>query len=70
MQEQAINRPRECARALLIAAALLISVTGCQKEKGPAERAGAEIDKATEKVGQQLERAGDRIQDPAKSDKK
>ena len=65
-----MNRPRECARALLIAAALLISVTGCQKEKGQAERAGAEIDKATEKVGQQLERAGDRIQDPAKSDRK
>jgi hypothetical protein len=42
---------------------------GCQKE-GPAEKAGKEVDKAVEKVGQQMERAGDSIKDAVTGDKK
>lgn len=49
---------------------LLAALTGCQKQEGPAEHTGKEIDKATEKAGQKIEQAGDRIQDSAKSDKK
>lgn len=49
--------------------ALLIALSGCQKE-GPAERAGKEVDAAAEKVGQQIEKAGQRIEDAAKDDKK
>jgi hypothetical protein len=41
---------------------------GCQKE-GPAEKAGKEVDKAVEKVGQQMERAGDSIKDAVTGDK-
>jgi outer membrane murein-binding lipoprotein Lpp len=53
--------------AALIVGALLIS--GCQKE-GPAERAGKEVDSAVGKVGQQIEKAGDKVQDAAKDSKK
>jgi len=49
--------------------ALLIALSGCQKE-GPAERAGKEVDTATEKVGQQIQKAGQNIEDTAKGDKK
>ena len=38
--------------------------------EGPAEHAGKEVDKAVDKAGQQIEKAGDRIQDAAKGDKK
>ncbi|WP_295485177.1 hypothetical protein [Accumulibacter sp.] len=50
--------------------ALLIALPGCQKQEGPAEKAGKEIDKTVEKAGQQVEKAGDAIQDAAKGDKK
>jgi len=55
--------------ALLASIAMLVAVTGCQKE-GPAERAGKEVDKTVEKAGQQLEKAGQSIQDAAKDAKK
>jgi hypothetical protein len=45
-------------------------VSGCQKQEGPAEKAGKEVDKAVEKVGDTMEKAGDSIQDAAKGDKK
>jgi hypothetical protein len=51
---------------------LIISVllaAACQKE-GPAERAGKEVDKAVDKVGQQIEKAGDSLQDASKGNKK
>jgi len=56
--------------AALVMSALLVALSGCQKQEGPAERAGKEVDKAAEKVGQQIEKAGDNIQDAAKGDKK
>jgi hypothetical protein len=56
--------------AALFVSALLIVLSGCQKQEGPAEKAGKEIDKAVEKTGQQLEKAGEAIQDAAKGDKK
>ena len=49
----------------LLVSALLVALPGCQKQEGPAETAGKEIDNATEKAGQQVEKAGDRIQDAA-----
>lgn len=48
---------------------LLAALGGCQKQEGPAERAGKEVDKATEAVGQQIEKAGEKIQDAAQTDK-
>jgi len=41
-----------------------------QPKAGSAEQAGQAVDNAAEKTGQQIEKAGDRIQDAAKGDKK
>lgn len=71
----------ETVRAAVALTALLIAVSGCQKQEGSAEKAGKEIDKAveqagekvdqaTEKLGEQIEKAGESIQDAAKRDKK
>jgi hypothetical protein len=54
----------------LIASAVLLSLVACQKQEGPAERAGKSVDNATDKAGQQIEKAGKDIQDTAKGDKK
>jgi hypothetical protein len=67
--------------AALVTSALLVALCGCQKQEGPAERAGKEVDKAveqagkgvdkaTEKVGEQIEKVGENIQDAAKDDNK
>lgn len=56
--------------AALIFGALLTTLAGCQKPAGPAESAGKEVDRVVEKAGQQLEKAGEKIQDTAKGDKK
>lgn len=53
------------------AAALLIAaLCACQKQEGPAERAGREIDNAVDNAGKHIEKAGEDIQDAAKGDKK
>jgi len=54
----------------LVMSVLLAALAGCHKQENPAEHAGKEVDKATAKVGQQVEKAGDNIQDAAKGDKK
>ena len=54
----------------LVMAAVLVALAGCQKKEGPAEHAGKQIDNAAAKAGQQVEKAGDKIQDAAKGDKK
>lgn len=58
------------ASAVLGMSALLVALSGCQKQEGPAERAGKEVDRTVEKAGQQIEKADDSIQDAAKGDKK
>jgi len=47
---------------------LVAALSGC--EKGPAEKAGKQIDKAADKTGQQIDKAGDKIEDAAKDAKK
>ena len=49
--------------AVLGMSALLVALIGCQKQEGPAERAGKEVDKT-------IEKAGESIQDAAKGDGK
>ncbi|MFN4351854.1 MAG: hypothetical protein ACK4F6_13710 [Hylemonella sp.] len=67
--------------AALVLTGLLAALAGCQKQEGPAERAGQKIDKAVEKtgekisetkekVGEKLEKAGESIQDATKRDEK
>lgn len=53
-----------------LAVSALLALAGCQKEEGPAERAGQQIDKAVGQAGQQMEKAGESIQDAAKGEKK
>ena len=53
----------------IVMSAFVVALAGCHKE-GPAEKAGKAVDNATEKAGQQMEKAGDNIQDAAKGDKK
>ncbi len=55
--------------AALIMGVLLVSLSACQKKEGPAERAGKDIDQATQKAGQQIQKAGENIQDAAKGNK-
>lgn len=47
----------------LVAGVLFVTLPGCQKQEGPAERAGKQVDQSVEKVGES-------IQDAAKGDKK
>lgn len=49
--------------------ALLLALSACDQQKGPAEQAGEKIDNAAEQAGQQIEKAGDAVQDAAKGDK-
>ena len=42
----------------------LFFMLGCEQE-GPAEKAGKSVDESTEKAGEQLEQAGENIQDSA-----
>jgi len=61
---------RNSAVAAAAIGALIAGLSGCQKQEGPAEHAGKEIDKAIGKVGQNIEKAGEKIQDAAKGSKK
>lgn len=53
----------------LVVGAMAVALSACQKSEGPAERAGKAMDNAAEKTGQQIEKAGDKIQDAARSGK-
>ncbi len=65
-----MNMLVKTASAALVIGVLLATVPGCQKQEGPAESAGKAVDNAVDKAGQQIEKAGDNIQDAAKGDKK
>jgi hypothetical protein len=65
----------------VVLAALFAVLSGCQKQEGPAEKAGQKVDKAVEKagekinetaekVGEKLEQTGAKIKDAAKRDEK
>lgn len=55
--------------AVLLTGAVLAALLGCQKQEGPAERAGKQVDKAVQSAGRQVEKAGESIQDTAKGNK-
>lgn len=60
-------KPTRMIAATLIMSTLLVALSGCQK--GPAEKAGESIDKATESLGEHLEETGEAIQDAVEGDK-
>lgn len=55
-------------KVALVLSILLIGLSGCQKEEGPAEKAGKQIDESTEELGEKVEEAGEAIQDAAQGD--
>ncbi|MCL4744934.1 MAG: hypothetical protein KJZ83_05920 [Burkholderiaceae bacterium] len=63
-------KPTRIFGAAAILAISITALSACQKQEGPMERAGKDLDKAVQSVGQQVEKAGDSIQDAAKGDKK
>ncbi len=56
--------------ATLAAGLLLAALAGCQKEEGPAERAGKALDNAVQEAGKKIEQAGEKIQEAAKEAEK
>lgn len=53
-----------------LAIGLLLGLAACQKEEGPAERAGKAMDNAVKKTGEKIEKAGEKIQEAAEEAKK
>ena len=70
MEEYVMTRIGRMAGTTLAVVVLAVGMSSCQKEEGPVERAGKAIDKTVESAGQQLEKAGQSIQDAAKDAKK
>lgn len=56
---------RKSVIAALAMSFLLAGLSGCMKQEGPAEHAGKKIDKTVEQGGQQVEKAGKKIQEEA-----
>jgi hypothetical protein len=52
-------------RATAIMGTLLVALSGCESNEGPAEEAGKKVDEATEQAGEKIEAAGEKIQDAA-----
>ena len=55
--------------AAVSAATLSVGIAACERHEGPAEHAGKEIDRAMEKTGQQIERAGEAVQQTARGER-
>jgi len=53
-------------RALAAVMLLGVALSACQKEEGPAEKAGKEIDKAVKETGQAMEKAVDSFKESTK----
>jgi hypothetical protein len=65
-----MTRIGRMAGTALAVVVLAMGMSSCQKKEGPVERAGKAIDKTVESAGQQLEKAGQGIQDAAKDARK
>jgi hypothetical protein len=48
---------------VLIASAFLLFALGCEKHEGPAEKAGKDIDKGMDKLGHEMDKAGEKLKD-------
>jgi hypothetical protein len=56
--------------ATILVGAMLTTVYACQKQEGPAERAGKSVDQAVDTAGKNMEKAGDKIHDAAQGERK
>jgi predicted small secreted protein len=52
---------------LLVVALLGLTLSGCEKKEGPAEKAGKEVDKAAKDLGQSMEKAADSVKEATKT---
>jgi hypothetical protein len=65
--------PMNIGRYVAIAAmasGLVAVLSGCPRHEGPGEQAGKAVDRAVDKTGQEMEKAGNNLRDAAKGDKK
>ena len=51
-------------KTIFLAVSVVLALAAC--EKGPAEKAGAAVDRAVEKTGQAMEKAGENVRDAVK----
>lgn len=65
-----MQKPAKAIGMALLMTALFVALPACQRQEGPAEKAGKAVDNAMEKTGEQVEKAGELIQDTAKGDDK
>lgn len=65
-----MTKVRRNVSAVLVALVLVSALSACEKKEGPAERAGKAIDNTVQSAGQQIEKAGEKIQDAANDAKK
>ncbi|HVC62839.1 MAG TPA: hypothetical protein VND19_21055 [Acetobacteraceae bacterium] len=63
-------KPVRSVMTALAMSALALGLAGCPQKEGPAEHAGKAVDKAMDKAGQQIEKAGESVQDTAKGNDK
>ena len=57
-------------KMITVTVLVAIGLYACERQEGPAERAGKQMDKAADSVGQHVEKAGKNLQDAAKGDGK
>lgn len=56
-----MKRSKTLATALIMGA-LLVALSGCDVNEGPAEKAGKNVDEANQRAGERIEAAGERIE--------
>jgi hypothetical protein len=69
-QEKKVIKSATRISTIFAIGAVLAALSGCEKQEGPLEKAGKEVDNAAATVGQKIENAGEKMQDAAKGDKK
>ncbi|HYL90879.1 MAG TPA: hypothetical protein VEU32_19175 [Burkholderiales bacterium] len=52
-------------KTIFLAACVALALAACEG-KGPAEKAGAAVDRAVDKTGQAIEKAGENVRDAVK----
>ena len=54
------------AVTITVISLFFMTLTGCQKPEGPAQKAGKAIDQGAAKAGEQIQKAGDSLENAAK----
>ena len=52
-------------KTIFLAVCIVVALAACER-KGPAEKAGAAVDRAVDKAGRAIEKAGENVQDAVK----